>query len=56
MAPTAHDTNAPYLVASPRSGDAVGEALRTAYGDHRLPEDMLVLLAKLNGTGRDKRY
>lgn len=49
MVPAQHDTNAPYVVASPRSGDAIGAALRTAFTDNRLPEDMLVLLRKLNG-------
>ncbi|HET9511349.1 MAG TPA: hypothetical protein VFO80_09385 [Sphingomonas sp.] len=48
MVPAQHDTNAPYVVASPRSGDAVGAALRTAFADTRLPEDMLALLRKLN--------
>lgn len=51
MAPAAHEMNAPYVVAAPRNGDAIGDALRTAYADRRLPEDMLALLAMLDRCG-----
>lgn len=56
MVPAAHDTNAPYVVASPRSSDAVGSALRTAYRDSRLPDDMLTLLGKLNDAPRSRDH
>ncbi|MBN2972368.1 hypothetical protein JW805_10110 [Roseomonas aeriglobus] len=56
MVSAAHDTNAPYVVASPRDGDGIGAALRTAYTDHRLPDDMLALLGKLNGRATGKQH
>lgn len=41
--------NASYVVGRPRATDAVGAALRSAYLDRALPEDMQALLRKLNG-------
>ena len=40
------------LVPRPRAADAIGAALRDAFGrEPRLPDDMMVLLARLNGVG-----
>ncbi len=49
MVPAAHNMEASYVVTRPRAGDAVGAALRSAYLDRALPEDMQALLRKLNG-------
>ena len=40
------------VVPRPRAADAIGAALRDAFGrEPRLPDDMMVLLARLNGVG-----
>lgn len=44
----------PYRIEAPRAGDGIGRALANAYArDFGLPQDMAVLLAKLND--RDPR-
>lgn len=41
------------IVSRPRAADAVGVALRNAFvRDCNVPDDMMVLLARLNGNGR----
>ena len=45
----ASDTS--YVVSRPRASDAIGCALRNAYGEPALPDDMAELLARLNGNG-----
>lgn len=42
----------PTVVPLPRAQDALGETLRNVYArEPRLPDDMMVLLARLNGNG-----
>lgn len=44
----------PYRIEAPRAGDGIGRAIANAYArDLGLPQDMAVLLAKLND--RDPR-
>lgn len=40
------------VVSRPRAGDAIGVALRDVYvRDCGVPDDMMVMLARLNGNG-----
>jgi hypothetical protein len=52
MAPAAHHSKKSrgndYVVRSPRSTDALGHSLRGAFGDTGMPDDMLILLGKLD--------
>lgn len=42
----------PYVVDRPRAADAIGCALRDAYGRQPLPDDLSALLCALNGVGK----
>lgn len=49
---TPHQQAQPVTVEPPRACDAVGNALRDAYGKElTLPDDMIICLRKLNGNG-----
>lgn len=48
---------AAYQVAAPRASDAIGLALRDAYErDYGLPEDMALMLRRLNGADTRSSY
>jgi hypothetical protein len=45
----------PTIVSRPRPGDAIGDALRDAFSRTvGVPDDMMVLLARLNGNERSR--
>lgn len=55
MGQSAKFSQASYVVDRPRDCDAVGGALRNAYGRTDLPDDMQSLLDSLNGIDQPQR-